>query len=463
MNTYTTEQQIHSLSLITNAAFGLKFATEQELQAYVTNVITTTLTEDQETQSENSNIGCNYLGSTAANTAWQLVWGPIVYSNKPDALAVVADNTMALYYNASQNLFVVGIAGTNVVSVYGWETEDFDVSTTVAWNAINTSSNAPANVQIATGTSLGIAALLAMQDPANGNNTMIEQLKSFLASSVKTAQPSLAVAGHSLGGALTPLMALYLNETRQDWNTGANPVGVITAYPTAGPTAGNQNFASYYEGLLGTSFVYTSKYNVVDVVPQAWELDTMVTVPFLYDAGMYTTTPPDAIISAFTLGAIGASVNSTGWLPKFNNYTQITPRITLPGEYVPIADIVSDNPAEDDIYKGLNKLPDIFLLSSVLASSKLNGEGYAYFLQNFGYFLFEAAYQHTTAYNAPNMLNIQAMVTEYEYIKSTIPGPPDARLPQHVLLIKNIFSKIPGLNRVQAFSNIEQETPATAG
>ncbi len=457
MNTYSLEGQIHSLSLITNAAFGLEFPNYAALQAYTSNVVSTTLTDDQETQNGNSNIGLNYLGSAAAGTAWQIVWGPIVFSHDQTASPIVADNTLALYYNASTNQFVVGIAGTNSVSMYGWEVEDFEVSQTVAWNTINKNSPAPNNAMIAQGSSIGINNLLGMTD-TNGN-TMITALKNFLGSSVKQnanyPNPAVAVAGHSLGGALTPLMAVYLYETMATWNTGTYKVKTITAYPTAGPTAGNANFASYVEGLPSASFVYISKYNTLDVVPQAWQLSSMVTIPTLYNGNsdVQPTTPPECIIGSLTLGAIASSINTTGLIPKFNLYTQITPHTAMTGSYLPVSQVVANGSAEEQkLYKGANNIGNIVTMLSLYVSTDQIGQ-YKYFLQNFIFFLLEAAYQHTTAYNAPTMLNIQGLATEFLYVKGTIPGPSNAGLEMHHLVIEKMLATHPMLKGVKALAN----------
>lgn len=472
MSTYQTlEQQIHALSLITNAAFGLEFSNYTALESYTSQVVNAILTQDQEVQpTNNTNIGNNYLGSTAAGTEWQLVWGPIVFCHDMTASPIAADNTMALYYNASQNQFVVGIAGTNSVSMYGWETEDFEVGTTVLWTSINPKSAAGASV-ISTGSSIGISNLLSLTDPNNGGRTMIAQLQYFLVNSVKqnTAypNPAVAVAGHSLGGALTPLMALYLYETIAAWNTGTYKVKTITAYPTAGPTPGDYNFANYYQGLLSSSFVYVSKYNTLDVVPQAWQLKSMVTIPFLYDkttnpnSDIVPTTPPDCLIASLTLGAIASSVNPT--TKSFNLYTQIIPHTPMTGSYMSVQTIAdSGSAAEQELYTGASNIGKIVAMLDAILLSITKVGGYSDFLQNFIYFLLEAAYQHTTAYNAQGMLNIQELATEFLYVKQNTPGPTGADQPMHSLLIQKMIATHPMLKGLKALANVNVEAAELA-
>src|SRR5689334_7349381 len=119
---YPKEQQIHSLSLLSNAAFDLQEPDFTTLQGLTTSIVVDTLA--------NSDV------QKTIGTDWQLLWGPVVYSHNPNALSVVAANTMMLLYSASQNLFVVGIAGTNLASVYGWMQEDFQVNSLVNWGSI---------------------------------------------------------------------------------------------------------------------------------------------------------------------------------------------------------------------------------------------------------------------------------------------------------------------------------------
>ena len=119
---YSQEQQIHSLSLLSNAAFGHTFPNSSTLQAFVEKVVSDTL---------NDSTIQGYIGSD-----WTVVWGPIVYSHNATAASLVADNTMILFYSPGQNLFVVAIAGTNIDSVYGWLQEDFAVNSLVTWQSV---------------------------------------------------------------------------------------------------------------------------------------------------------------------------------------------------------------------------------------------------------------------------------------------------------------------------------------
>ena len=469
---YNQEGQIHCLSSITNAAFGLDFASVAAMNTYVSTVINDTLTQDQQGNYANG-VGCNYLGTPS--TAWTVAWGPVAYSHTSsvytNASPVVADNTMALYYNASQKLYVVGIAGTNAISMFGWEDEDFVTSTTTTWNQVSIPSMAADDAVIADGTKAGLQILLGLTD-TNGN-TLQQGLYAALGG--QTGQ-TLAVAGHSLGGALTPVMALYLAENGSTWDNGG-AVTSIGAYPTAGPTPGDSNFADFYQGLLttgvnGVAFTFLAKYNTIDVVPQAWELDTMVTIPFLYDPTGSNppapTTPTDVMIASLTTGIIGKSFNTNAF--KFNGYTQICKampqRVAMTGTYV----TPSNLPGDSTIVLGLAGLSFLFEITSALAPLYDNNNpnnsniNYTKYMTNFGYFLLEAAYQHTTAYSQPNMLipaGTIGFITEYLAIKGTVTGSGPAPS-DYEIAAKQLLSKHVGLANIGKLAVVQQSAIAAA-
>ena len=147
---YTTQGQlIHSLSFLSNAAFDIKADNFPKLQDDTTAIVTQTL-KDAGVQGD--------IGK------WDLLWGPIVFSNDRTSKTVVADNTMMLVYNAEQNLFVVAIAGTNAVSTYGFFQEDFGVNNLIDWNVVVPDADKKSG-SIAAGTKQGLDILLGMTGP----------------------------------------------------------------------------------------------------------------------------------------------------------------------------------------------------------------------------------------------------------------------------------------------------------
>jgi triacylglycerol lipase len=71
------------------------------------------------------------------------------------------------------------------------------------------------------------------------------------------------VTGHSLGGALTTVLAPWL----VDQLSQSNGKNTVIPYTYAAPTAGNATFANFYTGLFKSSYRY---HNTIDIVPKAW-------------------------------------------------------------------------------------------------------------------------------------------------------------------------------------------------
>jgi hypothetical protein len=391
---YPKEQVIHSFSSFSNAAFGIKtYTSVAALQQYANGIVTKAMSDATITK--------------CVGTDWQLAWGPIIYSNEPHANNVVADNTMMMVYSPSQKLIIVSIAGTNIDSTYGWLKEDFNVSTTVTWQSVvgaGVSDNIPADAAISEGTNLGLEALLSMQD--NNGHTLIDALSSLLAQSTTGSGLELAVAGHSLGGTLSPVMALYLQNITTDsslnWNTSGK-VTTVSAWPTAGPTPGEANFATY----LPTIVSYTSRFNTLDVIPQAWESDHLATVPSLYDSYIKPVSgavPADAVLGVLTTAAFlnsndividGISITVTQ-----NNYQQAQPRTPITGTFALLKDM--------EYYIGINEIFNDLTVPAAL-------QQYQNYLTNFARFILQMGYQHTTAYST--LLGIETVANEYTDIK----------------------------------------------
>ena len=382
--TYTKEQQIYSLSFSANSAFGLSWKQEDcksgmaAMQSYVTQV-------SKDVLSKTSSI----IGN------WKPVWGPIVYANDPTSNSVHADNTMGLYYNADENQFVIAIAGTNGNSPFGWFTEDFSVHTMVTWESITGVSNSGS---IANGTSIGLTILKDKMKNASGE-TIATALTNFLASGTVPNGANIAVAGHSLGGALAPTLAMYLLNTKTTWD----PKGItsITAYPTAGPTPGDKNFAKYYEEEISKkNITYISQHNSIDIVPHAWQETDLEQIPSIYDANIVPPSgenPSDAFMGILTSVAALNALSASFLKVPYNPYQQITPSTTLSGTF--------DTSVDDLVSKKLK------YLSLVIPK---NLEKYVASLKNVARFLAQAATQHTTAYYP--LLGVTEFMDAYKII-----------------------------------------------
>jgi hypothetical protein len=229
--------------------------------------------------------------------SWELVWGPAVYelptSNRPD-------NTMFVVSGNGQ--LVVAVAGTNPYSFLDWIVEDFLVTPQVPWL---TGSPFSLERKVSLGTFIGLSVLQTLT-PGPGQPGAGVLLKDFLASQVG-APITINVAGHSLGGALSPTLALWLSDVRAGWDPAGN--ATLSVLPSAGPTAGNAAFAHYSDSQIGAQV--TRLYNPLDIVPKAWTTSDLQTIPNLYVPNI----PPDLFVNGFADLAVDIS--------KDDDYTQI--------------------------------------------------------------------------------------------------------------------------------------------
>src|SRR5262249_32585727 len=127
--------------------------------------------------------------------------------------------------------------------------------------------------------------------------------------------PLVTVTGHSLGGALSPALALFLSDIQGTWNLSAGTE--IASLASAGPTPGNGDFAVYFNSQLGHA---TTRYrNILDVVPHVWHTADIAAIPGL-DA---PDIAPDLLVAALADTARAISLSG--------DYTQIVPVAGLPG------------------------------------------------------------------------------------------------------------------------------------
>ncbi|MEO1377183.1 MAG: hypothetical protein AAFW70_23420 [Cyanobacteria bacterium J06635_10] len=228
--------------------------------------------------------------------------------------------------NQENNEYVVAMAGTNPVSVYDWFIEDFDVSVS---NQKDWTYNPKAvdeySAKISAGTDKSLTTLLSMKDPTSN-----QDLKTFLEGEIgqNPSNVELIFTGHSLGGALSPALALAINDLEDGkWSD------IISVYPSAGPTSGNQGFSEYYDKTLGNQT--TRIWNKIDVVPYAWDEKLIAEVSTLYPEFNIITNVTKENTNApgiFVCTLIGLAEKNA----ENGGYTQIRPDVKgLPGKYEP--------------------------------------------------------------------------------------------------------------------------------
>lgn len=203
---------------------------------------------------------------------WSLAWGPAAYKF---SIAELDDNMMYVVRSDEDpaHLAIV-VRGTNPTALLDWLVEDLDVVDQVAWET----GSPPAGAKISKSISEGLHILQTLS--AAGPNGDETTLTGFLGEQ-SAAHPALRidVTGHSLGGALSPALALWLADTEARWNRGTTSAD-FAVYPLAGPTLGNADFAGYYDSRLGSATHRMQ--NPCDVVPRFWNVETIATVADLY-------------------------------------------------------------------------------------------------------------------------------------------------------------------------------------
>ncbi len=241
--------------------------------------------------------------------SWEVCWGPHVVQAPIKGTL----NTMYVAKEQKQDNYVVAIAGTSPYSLFDWFWEDFWVNLQVPW------VYAPfADAKIAFGTASGLVILQSMK-PEKGAVASGTRLWDFL-KSLTDSPINVTVAGHSLGGALAPTLALWLRDTQGIpflWDPHEH--ATVMTMPFAGATAGDGKFAAHSNeklphGTLPSATAASFRYaNSLDVVPHAWNLDTLNALKTVYVPYI----PENEIVDKLVELATKAAADG--------DYTQLTP------------------------------------------------------------------------------------------------------------------------------------------
>lgn len=271
MSTYSLQQQVFVLSMIASAGAGdtgTAPVIESEVKAAIQQFLSNPAV-------------LPYMGS------WSIAWGPVVYEIPSVQVAANAMFVAQGTDGTGNPVYVVAIAATNGNSRYDLLTEDADITLRPWPYPLPTGTQAPL---ITEGTVDGVNALRAAQDPATGLT-----LQAFLTQVSDPAEAMLVFTGHSLGGALSPALALALFAAPGGGTLDPAEWGAVYLYPTAGPTVGGAPYASFWNAVFPPAQDASGEqwnllvWNTLDVIPHAWAL--LGELNTLYPASDITWTP----------------------------------------------------------------------------------------------------------------------------------------------------------------------------
>ncbi|MDX1694196.1 MAG: hypothetical protein R3208_10550 [Ketobacteraceae bacterium] len=273
---YTLRQQMLTLSYLSYLGFGLTLdKTRNEHHIY--KLVTDGLSDWKPLENE-----------------WEIAWGPAVHRFP---FAIFDDNLMYVVKHTLQDdTYAIVIRGTNPIGLWDWLLEDLLVQRLVPWKSDKVSENS--NPRISYSTHLGLSTLTeltAAEDLPGEGHTLQDFLKKVVAET-SSDKVKVYVTGHSLGGALAPLLTLWLSDRQ---GTGAecwDPDSCVelSCYAFAGPSPGNSDFSAYYDSQLGDR---TERiHNSLDVVPHAWAPSSMKNLLSIYEG---TATPSTIMKSAY--------------------------------------------------------------------------------------------------------------------------------------------------------------------
>lgn len=288
-------QVIAALSAIANCNFGLKFSSNEEGNQAAVTAINDAINKEGAVQ--------KFINQNAS--PWEVVWGPVTSNSKPLG-KWHTDNTMYVaktnsFEGSAHPLYVVATSGTNAISEKGWLGEDLNVILRKKWDGDK------AKGKISKGAYKGLGILLGMEHQGQSILDFFKQLDL----SKKGTAYEIAVCGHSLGGAISPLVALSLKE----WvNETPHKNITVGSYPSAGPSIGDERFTNYFIQTIGAEN-YHSIINAYDMVPHSWEPDMLKAIPNLYNNAAFGFIP--------ALNIIKKAIPAAAALHLFDPYQRI--------------------------------------------------------------------------------------------------------------------------------------------
>ena len=229
--------------------------------------------------------------NVSANGGWKVVWGPaLVTSDSIKDYKVFksqANLTFVAQSASDPGSYVVATRGT--VGTNLWEADNEDVKVDfLEWPMAAVTAPLP-YVSTATANALGrvLKALPPLVTPAGysslpGAGQSLTAFLTTLTAGKAKGSVNISFTGHSLGGAISPALALWFTQAQGsavittapatigvDPPTGwdVNSAAVISCVSFAGATPGDKTFTKYFDTTVGS---YERVYNSNDVVPRGF-------------------------------------------------------------------------------------------------------------------------------------------------------------------------------------------------
>lgn len=236
---------------------------------------------------------------------WKIVWGPGVQfeafpfesiiaqgnvekENAPDHMMFVAKRPESI--NPDEDAYVISVAGSNGTDAFvdNWLHHNLNIRQET-WPF---GGNFDPKIKISAGALSGLNHILSI-DPSGEDGTLLQFLQKTMAEADKKVR--IITTGFSLGGALSPALALYLHQQQQRWNPDHKPC-TVHCTSVAGYSIGNPAFVEMYEGLAKEGLTIDRWYNEIDLIPCMWNAGRLGSIPFLYaDDLNFLDIPADAI------------------------------------------------------------------------------------------------------------------------------------------------------------------------
>ncbi|EJL04954.1 MULTISPECIES: lipase [Pseudomonas] len=226
------------------------------------------------------------LNGSKVGGGYAVAWGPALVTDGE----YTAHITVVLTGGRSGNDIVVVTSGTLADSLKD-QVDDLDIFPMVPLQSVIPGYQGAAS--IAQGTADGVNAILTTASNSQGT------LSDFLGK--QQSGTNIRLVGHSLGGALMSVLALYLKDKF--------PGFTFFCETFAAPTAGDGFFASYFNKQMAGNALRI--YNTLDVIPMAWCATSLD-----YSLTLYESNPIDKDTRNTVCSGIDKVVNNN------LNYTQ---------------------------------------------------------------------------------------------------------------------------------------------